>query len=199
MAKLMNWIKFEQKLKEKNLLIFSSLDIQRLFKISKISATFLLFRYLKKGLITRLKKDMYALSDKIPSELLIANKIYEPSYISLEFALFYHGIIPETVYEITSVTTKATRNFIVLGKSFSYRKIKKEAFTGYIIEKDGSISFRIADAEKAFVDLHYYRLLSKQDPLSRFNKKKISIKKAIKYARLFNNTQFLNFIRDSLQ
>ena len=137
----------------------------------------------------------------MPSDLYIANKIYSPSYISLEFALAYHGVIPEIVYEITSVTTKATRRFEVktLSKVFSYRKIKKAAYTGYNIQKSQSISFNIADAEKAFVDANYLRLFSKQKPISRFRKEKINQAKAVQYAELFSNQKLISIIKTTLK
>jgi predicted transcriptional regulator of viral defense system len=125
--------------------------------------------------------------------------LYEPSYVSLELALSYYQIIPETVYEITSVTTKAPRRFSVLGKSFTYRSIKKEAFTGYLPNKQNGITFFIADPEKAFVDLNYFRLINKQKPLSRFNKEKINPVKALRYAKLFNNNKLISIIKTTLK
>ena len=199
MAKLVNWYSFEHKIKEKKLLVFSLIDVQRLFGVSRVAATFLLYRYLKKGAIARVKRGLYSFPDALPSELFLANKLYEPSYISLEFALSYHGVIPETAYGITSVTTKASRRFETLGKIFSYRKIKKEAYGGYIIEKQRGLSFRVADAEKAFVDLNYFRLLSGKKPLSRFNKEKIKLDKAVKYALLFKNPKLIGVIKATLR
>jgi predicted transcriptional regulator of viral defense system len=129
----------------------------------------------------------------------VANKIYEPSYVSLEFALSYHGVIPEAVYEITSVTTKATRRFETLGKVFSYRKIKKAAFTGYAIQKQGGVGFYVADEEKAFVDANYLRLIKKQKPMSRFRKEKINPEKALRYAKLFAHPKLMSIIKTTLQ
>jgi hypothetical protein len=119
--------------------------------------------------------------------------------VSLEFALSYHGVIPETVYEVTSVTAKATRRFETLGKVFSYRKIKKSAYTGYGVEKQGDLSFYIADAEKAFVDANYLRLKNNQEPISRFNKEKINSKKALSYAGLFGNNKLNSIIKTTLK
>ena len=130
---------------------------------------------------------------------LLANKIYTPSYISLEFALSYNGVIPETVYEITSVTTKTTRRFEALGKVFSYRKIKRVAYTGYEIQKQKGLSFNIADAEKAFVDTNYLRLMNRQKPISRFNKEKINSEKALRYAKLFDNIKLIGIIKSTLR
>jgi len=198
MAKLLNWASFSKKLKEKNLIIFTSLDIRRIFGVSKIAATFLVHRYTKRGLLKRVKRGIYTLYDTAVSDLYLANKVYEPSYISLEFALSYYGVIPETVYEITSVTTKTTRRFNVLGKAFTYRKIKKEAFTGYSVDKQKGLTFLIAEPEKAFVDLTYLRIISNKKPISRFNKEKINRTKALRYAKLFNNNKLISIVKTTL-
>jgi predicted transcriptional regulator of viral defense system len=139
------------------------------------------------------------LADASLPEPYIANKIYSPSYVSLEFALSYYGVIPETVYEITSVTVKAPRRFEILGKIFSYRKIKKGVFSGYGIEKQNDLGFYIADAQKAFVDANYFRWLEKSPPLSRFNKEKIDVEAVKNYAKLFGKNDFENFIKKLLQ
>ncbi|MFZ1019680.1 MAG: type IV toxin-antitoxin system AbiEi family antitoxin domain-containing protein [Minisyncoccia bacterium] len=199
MVKLVNQTLFALKIKGKKLYIFSASDIRALFGVSAVAASALLYRYKKQGFILQLKKGFYVFPDTLPPDVYVANKLYTPSYISLEFALSYHGIIPETVYEITSVTTKATRRFEALGKVFSYRKIKKVAYTGYEIQKQKNLSFNIADAEKAFVDTNYLRLMSGQKPISRFNKEKINSTKAKKYALLFGNKKLSGIIKTTLQ
>lgn len=199
MAKLVNWREFEVKIKDKNILLFSATDIRRLFGTTKVAATFLLHRYSKKGFIIRVKRGIYVLPDALPPELFIANKIYEPSYVSLEFALSYRRVIPETVYEITSVTPKATRRFETLGKIYSYRRIKKAAFAGYTIERQKDFSFQIADAEKAFVDANYFRMLDGLKPLSRFNKERVNSAKTIQYALLFGDPRLISIIKTTLK
>ena len=199
MAKLVNWVSFERKIKEKRLLLFNSSDVRRVLGVSPVAATFLLYRYTKKGLISRLKRGIYVFPDTLPPDLYIANKLYEPSYVSLEFALSYHRVIPETVYEITSVTTKATRHFSVLSKTYSYRKLKREAFTGYYVVQRQGANFLIADAEKAFIDALYFRVLSGEKPLSRFDKKKINTAKALKYASIFGNRKLIGVVKRTLQ
>jgi len=199
MAKLVNWAIFERKLKEKKLLIFTPLDIRRIFGVSKVATSFLLHRYTQRGYLIQLKRGLYTIYDTDIPDLYLANKLYEPSYVSLEFALSYHRIIPETVYEITSVTTKATRHFNALGKIFSYRRIKKQAFTGYFLSKHREVTFIIAEPEKAFVDLTYLRVLSNKKPISRFNKEKINPTKALRYAKLFNNNKLISVIKNTLR
>ena len=59
---------------------------------------------------------------------LIANKSYYPSYISLETAFSYYNIIPEIVYNITSITSKKTIEFNFQNSTFTYNKINSHLF-----------------------------------------------------------------------
>ena len=198
MVKLVNQVDFASKIKRKRLAIFSARDVQTLFGVSPTATTMLLHRYTKRGFIIRIKRGLYVFPDSLPPELYLANKLYSPSYISREFALSYHRVIPETVYEITSVTTKTTQKFERLGKVYSYRHIMKKAFTGYTVEKQQNITFRIADAEKAFVDTLYYRVLFGMKPLSRFNKERINPTKALQYAKIFGNQKLTGILKRTL-
>jgi len=200
MAKLLDWHSFEKRLKDKNILIFSRLDVGRIFGSSSAAASLLLHRYAKKGLITRVKRGLYTFEgvSAVPT-LYLANRLYEPSYVSLEFALSYHRVIPETVYEVTSVTTRNTQRFHAIHKIFSYRRIKKEAFTGYAAMRRGAFSFFIADPEKAFVDLAYLKTIRQKDFFERFDNKKINKVKALRYAKLFKNDKLLSFVKNKLQ
>jgi predicted transcriptional regulator of viral defense system len=199
MAKLVNWHNFEEKMKEKQLLLFSASDVRKVFPISNTATTFLLFRYTQKKFIFRVKRGLYVFPDMLPPDLYLANKVYEPSYVSLEFALSYHRVIPENVYEITSITPKATQHFKILGKTYSYRRIAKQMFTGYTVQKQKGFSFVIADAEKAFVDTLYYRLFDGRKPLRRFDKSKINKTRALRYARLFTNKKLISIVTTTLR
>lgn len=195
----MKWIDFERKIKGKNIKLFTPLDAQRFLGRSKIAIRFLVHRLKKQGHIISLKRGLYQLSGEQIPDLYLANKLYEPSYVSLEFALSFHRVIPETVYVITSVTTKTTRRFTALGKSFTYRRIKKDAFTGYVSKKQGALNYLIADPEKAFVDLNYLRIIHNKKPISRFHKEKINLSKALRYAKLFNNSKLVSIIKTTLR
>lgn len=198
MVKLVNRADFVSKIKDKKLAVFSSREVQVLFGTSRVATSGLLSRYTKQGFIIQIKQGLYSLPDNLPPELYLANKLYSPSYISREFALSYHGVIPDMVYEITSVSIKATRKFETLGKVYSYRRIKKNAFTGYILEKQRGFTFRIADAEKAFVDTLYYRVIFGKKPISRFNREKINKNKVLNYAKLFGNPKLVGIIKRML-
>ncbi|MBC7963531.1 MAG: hypothetical protein H7Y05_11385 [Steroidobacteraceae bacterium] len=113
---------------------------------------------LAKGDIVRVKKGLYVLGESLRRRPfcreLLANLIYGPSYISLEYALHYHGLTPERVETITSVTCGRSRTFDSPIGAFSYRMIPMEAFrTGMDqVELDDGRSFLIAIPEKALAD-----------------------------------------------
>jgi len=195
----MKWIDFEREIRKKGIKLFTPLDIQRFLGRSKIATRFLIHRLKKQGYIIRLRRGLYQLANEKTPDLYIANKLYEPSYISLDFALSYYGVIPETVYEITSVTTKTTRRFNALGKIFSYRHIKKEAFTGYAPISHQGFTVFIAEPEKAFVDLNYFAVLNKKKPRSRINKEKLNLPKALSYAQLLNNKKLISIVNRALK
>ncbi|MDZ7798265.1 MAG: type IV toxin-antitoxin system AbiEi family antitoxin domain-containing protein [Patescibacteria group bacterium] len=194
MAKLMNWPYFSQKLDQKKIKIFSPFDLKRLFGVSETSIRFFLHRYTKKGYIKKLKRGLYCLSNQPPNDYYLANKLYEPSYISFEQALSYYHIIPETVYTITSATSKATREFECLGKSFYYHRVKKSLFFGYKQKIFSNQIILMARAEKAFVDYLYFVSLKKKKMLDRFDKNKINKDKVMKLARVYKNKKIKELI-----
>ena len=113
---------------------------------------------LHKGVIIRVKKGIYVFGDgfrrRLFSKELLANLIYGPSYISLEYALQFHGLIPERVEAVTSVVIGRSKDFVTPVGRFSYRRIPQEAFPigmSRIEDKDG-IAFLIAVPEKALTD-----------------------------------------------
>ena len=61
--------------------------------------------WLKSGYVKSFANGYYLLSDAELNEnslFMLANRIYEPSYISLESALAYYSIIPEYRYWVCS-------------------------------------------------------------------------------------------------
>lgn len=195
----MKWSEFVRKFKGRGVIIFTPMDIQRVFGGMQSARNLLLHRWSASGKIVRLRRGLYTFADNQPPDLLIANKLYEPSYISLEYALSYHKVIPETVYTITSVTTRVTRTFLLQGKSFSYHQIKKPAFVGYRPTKYRGSTIFIAEPEKAFVDLNYLRFLRGQKPLSRFAKGAISKQKVIFFTKLFHQPKLTAIVIRTLR
>ena len=124
-------IKVQRFIREKSKQIFSPLDLQTYFKINYDTARKFILRGVKKNIFLKLKRGLYALADTPPNNYLIANRLYEPSYISFDTALSHYNIIPETIYSVTSATTKTSRRFVVNEIEYTYQKLKKECFTGY--------------------------------------------------------------------
>jgi len=112
---------------------------------------------LQQGVIVRVKKGLYVYGDdyrKRPfSRELLANLIYGPSYVSLEYALSWHGLIPERVPVITSVTPKRGKRFVTPVGGFIYRCTPSASFylgMDRVVQK--SFSFLIATPERALAD-----------------------------------------------
>ena len=161
-----------------------------------------LTRWRKKGLIIQLKRGIYALNmgdRKVnPSRFFLANQLLWPSYVSLESALGYYGIIPEAVADVTSVTTKKTSRFInPLGK-FIYQRIKPTVFRGYRSYKDeAGLEYMIAEPEKAVVDFLYLNLRKFKTDAKRVFKESyrfqnvelLKSKKVRAWARLYTNSR----------
>jgi predicted transcriptional regulator of viral defense system len=186
----MNFQQIRQALKEHNLEVFTNQDFVNLFNFKPEVATVKLSRYKKLNYLISPKNGIYYLNREVPDKFRIANKIYKPSYISLDSALSRHGIIPETVYAITSLTTKATRIFEDQQTVYRYYKIKSSCFTGYDLVND----VYFADPEKAFVDYLYFVSLGKRVLNDRFNLDKLQQKKVYFYASLFKSEKLNNLV-----
>ncbi len=115
-------------------------------------------RWEKKGYIRKIRRGFYCFADLELNEPLVffaANKIYTPSYVSLEKALKYYGLIPEEVFQITSVGTKKTARFFSPIGNFSYRHIKTDLFWGYRLMEFNQYRYLLAEPEKALLDYLY--------------------------------------------
>jgi len=132
---------------------------------------------LKSGVIIRVKKGLYVFGPQynhapICKEAL-ANLIYGPSCISMEYALSFHGLIPERVETITSVTPKRDKEFETPLGQFSYRYLTAEKYPHGIelVEIDKQHSIFMASPEKALCDyltLHKVRNIGKKDDVREF-------------------------------
>ncbi|MEX0986530.1 MAG: hypothetical protein WD052_03555 [Bacteroidales bacterium] len=111
--------------------------------------------------LIRLKRGMYVVSPNVSGKLLstelIANHLYGPSYVSMESALRYYGLIPENIYMVRSLTTKRSRVFENQISRFEYIQCSEEYFPIGINQKmNDDFSFLIASPEKALCDLIAY-------------------------------------------
>lgn len=116
-------------------------------------------RWVKKGWLIKLKNGFYTFPELLSRpnfQLFVANRIYRPSYVSLQSALAFYGLIPEAVFQITSVTTRKTATFENQAGTCSYLSIKPEIMFGFNrLPFDHDKSILIAKPEKALLDLLY--------------------------------------------
>ena len=122
-----------------------------------------LARWRQRGLIVKLKRGVYMLNGNdrklYPEKPFVANQLYAPSYVSLEYALSFYGLIPEKAADVTSVTTKKTASFENEIGKFVYQHIRPKAFRGYKAFRDPSGgTYLLAEPEKAAVDFVYLNL-----------------------------------------
>jgi len=152
-ANKMQYVQLKESLKD--FTVFSLNDIRR------IDNTFYrrrLNEWQDKGYIKKVVKGYYIFSDLELNENVlfeIANRIYSPSYISFEMGLFYYHMIPESVYGITSASSRRTYKFKTSIAEFNYKTIKPELFFGYDIIRYDNKYFKIASPEKAILDYFY--------------------------------------------
>lgn len=159
----MNYLKFREKLLPMGV-----------FSISHINIFFpgfdkrRLVEWQEKGYIKKIINKWYVFSEiDLSTESLygIGNKIYTPSYVSLESAFRYYNLIPEGVFTTTSISTKKTTFFYSSIGQFSYRSLQSRLFFGYRINREGNFHFMIADLEKSLLDFLYLnpRYISVED------------------------------------
>ncbi|MFH1457402.1 MAG: hypothetical protein ABIF17_04840 [Patescibacteria group bacterium] len=175
--------------------IFTPLDLQRYFDVSYETARKFIARQVKKGIYIKLRRGLYIDKNFIPSTFLIANRVYEPSYVSFEYALMFYGIIPDTVYSVTSATTKSTKEFMVNNVSYKYLVIKKNAFTSYEMKRGNGESYYIATPEKAFVDYLYFVDLGKKVLYDRIDVSKLNLKRIIECAEYLKRESLKQLVK----
>lgn len=111
-----------------------------------------------KGYLEALKKGLYIagpqLTDRKPDPMLVANHIFGPSYVSVDTALSFYGLIPERVEEVTSMTIKTSRSFVNVLGMFSYKHLPLPYYSfGLVMLQLGSNQYAlVASPEKAICD-----------------------------------------------
>lgn len=135
--------------------IFGTSDLKMIdteYNPAKISA------WKKSGRIRQIIRGFYLYGQTEVNLALLckmSNKIYAPSYVSLESAFSYYGLIPEQSFRITAVSMDKTIGFDTDFANFSYRKMKSSLFWWYRTVTVNQTKFQMAEIEKAIVDYLY--------------------------------------------
>lgn len=205
----MNVLQVKNKLKKTP--VFSLDELRLLFPgFSRIQ----LNRWQSQGYINKIIRKYYIFADEEVNEnilFLMANKIYDPSYVSFEMALSYYSLIPESVFTITSASSRPTYEFSTKFGTFRYKKIRPDLFWGYKVVRYKSFFFKIAELEKALLD--YFYLNSHLNSIEHFEELRINIdslnenfskEKFEKYLLAFNNKRltksmniFINYLENA--
>lgn len=127
-------------------------DIQRLFHIQNQHLVYSMTKRLVAAkVLDRIANGLFIMKGAAVNEFEMANSMYTPSYVSLESALSFYGILSQFPYTVTSMTTKKTKT-LTYRKSYEYAHISSSLYWGFI-KKD---AFLIATPEKALIDLLYF-------------------------------------------
>jgi len=116
-------------------------------------------RWTRKGYLVRLRRGWYAFPEylgKPDVAAYFAGRIYKPSYVSLHSALSFYGLIPESVVQITSVTSLKTASFENSFGEYSYKSVRHDLMFGFVQRPlDDGRTTAYATREKALLDLLY--------------------------------------------
>lgn len=132
---------------------FTTSSLQAIFGASRESTRTIAARLVKRGVLNRIRRDLYALINRKYSLFSLANALYQPSVISLESALNYWGLIVQVPQIVFSAALRSYQ-CDVENTSFVYRRMAPSLMRfGQVKIED----FYIADPEKAFLDSLYMR------------------------------------------
>lgn len=120
-------------------------------------------KLLGRGHVIRVKKGMYILGQGMRrrpeiSREILGNLLYGPSYISLEYAMSWHQLIPERVEAVTSVTLSKSKSYATPVGNFTYRHVHETYYSLGLVSQvlpDGR-GFLVASPEKAIADTVYF-------------------------------------------
>lgn len=155
----------------KNLDLLSSLDFftketLKQMEPDKDALDFNIKSWQKSGKIISVKKGIYLLRERWEKEQdkqsfleYLANKIYQPSYLSGEYVMAKYGLLTEAVYGLSSVTTAKTKTWRNQLGGFSYYSISPKLYLGYEVTKFYSAPVLAASKSKAIFDFLYFRFL----------------------------------------
>jgi predicted transcriptional regulator of viral defense system len=155
-----------------------------------------LSEWCQKGYIENVKRGFYRFTDQPINQgvtYFTANKIYSPSYISLETALAYYQVIPEAVFISSSISTLNTTKLSTSMGNFTYQHVKENLFFGYVLVSLNGLIVSLANLEKAILDyLYLHPELNSVDDFEalRWNKevlKQLDFNLFSDYLQLFNS------------
>lgn len=188
----MKQLKALQTLQASGKKIFMSGDLQKILQLNSNTYAYILAkRLMTEGVLERAAKGYYILTSNRPSDFELANILYRPSYVSLESALNYYGILVQSPQRVTSISPKLTKNISSGGKYFSYMHLDQKYFTDY----QSVEGFLIATPEKALVDSMFAMALGRSLlSIEELNLQSVDKEKVKEIASRNTNRAFKNYL-----
>ena len=182
-----------KKIQKSRLKLFEVQDIKKLLEIKKDNTAYkVISSLIKNEVIIKVRKGLYYTAVKPPADFEIANKIYSPSYVSLESALNIYGILRQFPYSVTSVTFKKPRRFTSSGKVYEYARVDRSLYFGFT-KKD---VFLIAYPEKALIDAIYLTAKGfRKFNFDELDYSKIDKKKFQRWCAKIKHRPFMNLLK----
>ena len=187
----MNYLEFEKSLRE--FPIFSIKDIKKRFPDFDNRR---LVEWQQKNYIQKIRREYYCFEERKKNENFLffaANKIYSPSYVSMESALAFYNFIPEGVFLTTSISTRNTAKYNTSVGDFTFNHIKNLLFFGYRLLKNDNLTIKIAEPEKVILDYLYLKKINSKVDINALRLNEIQIKELVdfhkldKYKKIFNS------------
>ena len=187
----MNYLAFEKSLRE--FPVFSIKDIKKRYPDFDNRR---LVEWQQKSYIQKIRREYYCFQERKKDEQFLffaANKIYSPSYVSMESALAYYNLIPEGVFLTTSISTRNTASYNTPVGDFSYNHVKPPLLFGYRLLQNDGVAIKMAEPEKVILDYLYLKKLNSEDDIDALRFNEIQIKEIVdfhkldKYQRIFNS------------
>jgi len=171
-----------KKLQSYNKDYFTINDLEKILCAKKNSLKVKLVRLVKRKILLRLRKGIYLLAGRSFDAAKLATQIFQPSYVSFEFALARYSILGQIPYTVTLASPRLCLKTNLANIAVEIRRIKKSLFFGYVLQ--GGVL--IATPEKALLDMLYMVSLGKSAfDLSELNLRDISKKKALELSKKY--------------
>ena len=168
-------------------------DIQKLLHTNRDNTAYkLVQRLVDSHVLERVRKGYYVLPSNPPSPFELANALYRPSYVSLESALAYYGILIQAPHSITSVTPALTKTIRVNTRMFLYAHLDPKYFTDYHTVDD----CLMATPEKALIDSLFFGALGRISlSVEELQLDSVDRKKVHRLAKAVSNRAFQKLFR----
>jgi predicted transcriptional regulator of viral defense system len=149
----MNQIEALQRLRKLGAPVFETRDAAALLAVTPANANIILRRLADQQMLVHLARGKWLLGTTV-ARFMLAEQLAapQPAYVSLQSALFHHGIIEQVPAVIYAVTPGRPRRLTTPLGTISFHRVPPELFVGFELDQAGA---KVATKEKALFDVFY--------------------------------------------